>query len=71
MEAEDICFSPQNLAKLIGLVDSKAVNSTVAKEVFEVLFDKDIDPETYVEEKGLKTVNDEERSEGLLRKLSR
>ena len=59
MEAEDICVSPQNLAKLIGLVDSKAVNSTVAKEVFEVLFDKDIDPETYVEEKGLKTVNDE------------
>lgn len=59
MDAEDICFSPQNLAKLIGLVDSKAINSTVAKEVFEVLFDKDIDPETYVEEKGLKTVNDE------------
>ena len=59
MEAEDICFSPQNLAKLIGLVDSKAVNSTVAKEVFEVLSDKDIDPDTYVEEKGLKTVNDE------------
>ena len=71
MEAEDICFSPQNLAKLIGLVDSKAVNSTVAKEVFEVLFDKDIDPETYVEEKGLKTVNDEGALEGLLRKLSR
>lgn len=59
MDAEDICFSPQNLAKLIGLVDNKAINSTVAKEVFEVLFDKDIDPETYVEEKGLKTVNDE------------
>lgn len=59
MDAEDICFSPQNLAKLIGLVDSKAVNSTVAKEVFEVLFDKDIDPEMYVKEKGLKTVNDE------------
>lgn len=59
MDAEDICFSPQNLAKLIGLVDSKAINFTVAKEVFEVLFDKDIDPETYVEEKGLKTVNDE------------
>jgi len=59
MDAENICFSPQNLAKLIGLVDSKAVNSTVAKEVFEVLFDKDIDPEKYVEEKGLKTVNDE------------
>lgn len=64
MDAEDIRFSPQNLAKLIGLVDSKAVNSTVAKEVFAVLFDKDIDPEKYVDEKGLKAVNDE----GALRK---
>ena len=64
MDPEDICFSPEHLAKLIGLVDSKAVNSTVAKEVFEVMFDKDIDPENYVEEKGLKTVNDE----GALRK---
>lgn len=59
MDPEDIRFSPENLAKLIGLVDSKAVNSSVAKEVFEVMFDEDIDPETYVEEKGLKTVNDE------------
>ena len=59
MASEDIVFSPENLAKLIGLVDSKVINSSVAKEVFEVLFDKDIDPEKYVEEKGLKTVNDE------------
>ncbi len=59
IDAQDICFSPQNLAKLITLVDSKVINSTVAKEVFEVMFDKNIDPEKYVEEKGLKTVNDE------------
>ena len=65
MDPEEICFSPEHLAKLIGLVDSKAVNSTVAKEVFEVMFDKDIDPESYVEEKGLKTVNDE----GALREI--
>lgn len=64
MDPEEICFSPENLAKLIGLVDSKAVNSTVAKEVFEVMFSEDMDPEKYVEEKGLKTVNDE----GALRK---
>jgi aspartyl-tRNA(Asn)/glutamyl-tRNA(Gln) amidotransferase subunit B len=64
MDAEDIVFSPENLAKLIGLVDSKAINSSVAKEVFEVMFENDTDPEKYVEEKGLKTVNDE----GALRK---
>ena len=59
MDPEDICFSPENLAKLIALTDAKAVNSSVAKEVFEVRFKEDIDPESYVEEKGLKTVNDE------------
>ena len=64
MDSEDIRFSPENLAKLIGLTDTKAINSSVAKEVFEVMFEQDIDPEKYVEEKGLKTVNDE----GALRK---
>ena len=64
MDPEDIRFAPRNLAKLIGLVDAKAINSSVAKEVFEVMFEEDVDPEKYVEEKGLKTVNDE----GALRK---
>ncbi len=59
MEPEDICFSPENLAKLITMTDKKEINSTVAKEVFEVMFENDTDPEKYVEEKGLKTVNDE------------
>lgn len=59
LDPEDIRFSPENLAKLILLTESRAVNSTVAKEVFEVMFREDIDPEKYVEEKGLRTVNDE------------
>lgn len=58
-EPEEIRFSPENLAKLIGLTDTKAINSTVAKEVFEVMFDEDIDPAVYVEEKGLVMVSDE------------
>ena len=59
MEAEDISFSPANLAKLIELTEAGTINSTVAKEVFEEVFKNDIDPDKYVEEKGLKTVNDE------------
>ena len=58
MEPEEISFSPENLAKLIMLTESKTINSSVAKEVFEVLFKENIDPDKYVEEKGLKTVND-------------
>ena len=59
MEAEDISFSPENLAKLIELTEAKAINSSVAKEVFEEIFKKDIDPEQYVEDNGLKTVSDD------------
>ena len=58
MDPEDMAFSPVNLAKVIDLADSGAINSTVAKEVFEEVFHHDIDPDQYVEEKGLKTVND-------------
>lgn len=64
LDPEDIRFSPEHLVKLIALTESKAINSTVAKEVFEIMFEEDMDPERYVEEKGLKTVTDE----GALRK---
>ena len=59
MDPEDISFSPVNLAKLIELVDAGTINSSVAKDVFEKIFDEDIDPEKYVEDKGLKSMNDE------------
>lgn len=60
MDVEDITFSPENLAKLIKLVESNAINSSVAKDVFGKIFEEDIDPEKYVEENGLKMDNDEE-----------
>lgn len=59
MEPEEIKFTPDNLAKLIELVDGKVINRTVAKEVFEKVFVDNINPEEYVEKNGLKTVNDE------------
>ena len=58
-EPEDLKFSPENLAKLIDLVDGGTINNKTAKEVFEVIFKEDVDPEAYVEEHGLKSVNDE------------
>ena len=59
-DPEDIAFSPEHLAKLIELVEAGTINGGVAKEVFAQVFAKDIDPEQYVEEKGLKSVNDVE-----------
>jgi aspartyl/glutamyl-tRNA(asn/gln) amidotransferase, B subunit len=59
MDPEDIAFSPKSLARIIELADEGAINSNVAKEIFEKIFDEDIDPDKYIEENGLKQVNDE------------
>ncbi|MBR6258281.1 MAG: Asp-tRNA(Asn)/Glu-tRNA(Gln) amidotransferase subunit GatB [Lachnospiraceae bacterium] len=58
MDAVDIRYSPEHLAALIDLVEKKVINSSVAKEVFEKMFDDDTDPVKYVEEKGLKQETD-------------
>ena len=68
-EPEDLTFSPENLAKLIQLTEDGSVNSTVAKEVFEKIFEEDVDPDAYVAEHGLKTVNDTGLLEEVIRKV--
>lgn len=59
MDADQLSFSPGHLAGLIRLVEEKVINRTVAKEVFEQIVLSDVEPERYVEEKGLRTVQDE------------
>ncbi len=59
LDPEDISYSAENLAKLIELTESKKINSSVAKEVFEVMFYENIDPIVYVEEKGLGMLSDD------------
>lgn len=60
MDAQEIRVSPGHLAELIGMVERREITGSVAKEVYEVMFAEDIDPKQYVEEKGLRTVCDEE-----------
>ena len=69
MEAEDINFSPVNLAKLVELTEAGTINSSVAKDVFEKIFTEDIDPEQYVEENGLKNMNDEGELRATIQKI--
>ena len=69
MEPEDIDFAPENLAALVELTEAGTINSSVAKEVFEKIFAEDIDPKAYVEEHGLKTVNDDGALEEVLKKV--
>ncbi len=69
MEAEELSFSPENLAKLILLVEDRAINNSVAKEVFEKIFGENADPERYVEEHGLKTVADDGALRATIEKI--
>ncbi len=68
-EPEDLSFSPENLAKLIRLVEKNVINRTVARGVFEAVFAENVDPEKYVEEKGLRVVSDEGALRGVVEEI--
>ena len=64
MEPEEMGLSAASLAALIDMVESKEINRTIAKTVFQEMFDQDMDPRQYVKEHGLGMVADD----GALRK---
>lgn len=49
---------PDDLVRLIELVDRQVINSTAAKQVFQVLFDEGGSPDDVVQAKGLAQVSD-------------
>lgn len=59
-DPDQIKISADNLTKLIKLVEEGVINRGVAKEVFEVMFVSNVNPEKYVEEHGMKQDSNEE-----------
>ena len=57
-EPESLCFSPKHFAGLLRLVEAGTISRTVAKQVFEVMFAQDVEPQHYVAEQGLGLVQD-------------
>lgn len=53
IDAKDIKFSIKNFADLISLDEKQVINSTVAKQIFEKMFEEDINPSKFVEENRL------------------
>jgi aspartyl-tRNA(Asn)/glutamyl-tRNA(Gln) amidotransferase subunit B len=50
--------SAANLSKLIKLIKNNTISGRLAKDVFEMMLESGKDPETIVEEKGLKQITD-------------
>ena len=59
VEAEKVCFSAEHLAELIEMTENGAVNGKSAKNVFEKIFQLDVDPKEYIREHELGVVNDQ------------
>lgn len=60
LEIEEIPFQPEYLAKMVELIDKGVISGTIAKKVFEIMFDTGKEPETIVKEEGLEVVSDED-----------
>ena len=58
MDPEQVSFLPKHLADLLVMVEKSEVSPQNAKKVFEKVFEEDIDPVAYIEEHGLKIVED-------------
>lgn len=69
LEPSDLTFAPENLAKLIDLIEKGTINRTTAKEVFEKVFAENVDPEVYVEENGLKIEADDGALKGIIESI--
>ncbi|MEM6537449.1 MAG: Asp-tRNA(Asn)/Glu-tRNA(Gln) amidotransferase subunit GatB [Pseudomonadota bacterium] len=57
-DIDDTPISASALGKLIDLVSEGVISGRIAKDVFALMFEGGGDPETIVEEKGLKQVSD-------------
>ncbi|MGB9679111.1 MAG: Asp-tRNA(Asn)/Glu-tRNA(Gln) amidotransferase subunit GatB [Thermoanaerobacteraceae bacterium] len=68
-EIEDVIIKPEQLVKLLKLIDEGTITGTIAKTVFEEMFKSGIDPDKIVEEKGLRQVNDEEELRKIAQKI--
>ena len=58
-EHQKITFSPEQLAKLLSLIDSGIISGTAGKKALEELFEHPRDPEKIVGELGLAQISDE------------
>ena len=62
----DSGVSPINLAKMLKMIDEDVISGKIAKEVFEKMYNNGSDPETIVEEEGLKQISDEDELETIV-----
>ena len=68
-DVEKMPFSPEQLGKLIVLIDKGTISSSIAKKVFEELLENPRDPEEIIKEKGWIQISDEGAIKEVVQKI--
>lgn len=63
---EQCLVTPARLAKIVQMLDESVINNTAAKEVFETVAQTGQEPETVVEQKGLKQIGSADELEKIV-----
>lgn len=69
MTLEQSPLSPRRLADLVNLVESDRISNKMGKEVLEILFQEDKDPETIAKERGMEQVADQGELEAVVEQV--
>ena len=69
LDIVDTRVSHENLAKLIQRISDKTISGKIAKEIFEIMWDDNNNPDAIIEERGLKQVTDSSEIESLVDKI--
>jgi aspartyl-tRNA(Asn)/glutamyl-tRNA(Gln) amidotransferase subunit B len=59
-------LSPKRLVDLIEMVENGRINASRGKQALEIIFDKNLDPETIVEENGWEQIGDASAIQGFV-----
>jgi aspartyl-tRNA(Asn)/glutamyl-tRNA(Gln) amidotransferase subunit B len=54
----DCKLSPENLGKMVKLIEDGAITGKIAKEIFPELFDGNLEPQKLIDKKGIKVMGD-------------
>ena len=61
--------TPENLGKLVNLIDDGTITGRIAKDVFEIMIDSGDDPVSIVDSNDMRQVSDESELDGIIEKI--
>ena len=71
MTIKESRVTPENLCKMLEIIDGGKINSKMAKAVFEEMFTTGKDPRKIIEERGLEQIADEGMLETVIEEVIR